>query len=142
MRENIFLDRLKNGEILISDGATGSNLLQRGLPRGVSSEAWVLDNPEEIIRLHQDFIMAGRCNGPIRIIYTVSDDTVSLNKVDFYGTMNGLESDFGYMYSVPNGITEKSLEEIAACLESTPGFEMVLFIGSLLVVIVLLERKQ
>jgi 5-methyltetrahydrofolate--homocysteine methyltransferase len=54
-----FLERLHSGEILLADGATGTNLFARGLPRGVSSEAWVLDNPQEIIKLHQDFIEAG-----------------------------------------------------------------------------------
>lgn len=79
----------------------------------------------------------------IRIIYTINDeDAITLNKVDFYGTMSGLESDFGYMFSVPNGITEKSLEEIAACVESTPGFEMIFVLGSLLIVLVLLRKRK
>lgn len=54
-----FLDRLRAGDVLIADGATGTNLQQRGLGRGVSSERWVLDNPEQIVRLHCDFIEAG-----------------------------------------------------------------------------------
>lgn len=79
----------------------------------------------------------------IRIIYTISDeDIITLNKVDFYGTMDGLEGDFGYMFSVPNGITEKSLEEIGACVESTPGFEMVFVIGSLFIVLVLVRKRK
>ncbi len=54
-----FLDRLRAGEVLVADGATGTNLQQRGLARGVTSERWVLDNPEQIVRLHCDFIEAG-----------------------------------------------------------------------------------
>ena len=54
-----FLDRVKNGEHLVADGATGTNLLQRGLPRGVTAEAWMLQKPEEIVRLHADFIQSG-----------------------------------------------------------------------------------
>ena len=54
-----FLDRLRAGEILVADGATGTNLQQRGLGRGVSSERWVLDNPDQIVCLHTDFIEAG-----------------------------------------------------------------------------------
>lgn len=54
-----FRERIKSGEVLIADGATGTNLLSRGLPRGKPAEAWVLEKPEEIIRLHQDFIDAG-----------------------------------------------------------------------------------
>jgi 5-methyltetrahydrofolate--homocysteine methyltransferase len=56
---NPFLEKLKSGQILVSDGATGTNLFQRGLPRGLSGENWVLDKPEEIVRLEQDFVEAG-----------------------------------------------------------------------------------
>lgn len=56
---NKFLEQLKTGKILVADGATGTNLQARGLPRGVSGEHWVLEKPEEIIRLHTDFIQAG-----------------------------------------------------------------------------------
>jgi 5-methyltetrahydrofolate--homocysteine methyltransferase len=54
-----FMERIQRGEILIADGATGTNLQARGLKRGESSEAWVLDQPNEIVRLHRDFIDAG-----------------------------------------------------------------------------------
>jgi 5-methyltetrahydrofolate--homocysteine methyltransferase len=56
---NKFLEQLKTGKILVADGATGTNLQARGLPRGVSGESWVLEKPEEIVRLHTDFIQAG-----------------------------------------------------------------------------------
>ncbi len=54
-----FLERLREGEVLVADGATGTNLQQRGLERGASAEVWVLERPEEIVRLHRDFIAAG-----------------------------------------------------------------------------------
>jgi 5-methyltetrahydrofolate--homocysteine methyltransferase len=54
-----FLERLRGGEILVSDGATGTNLQQRGLARGVAAEQWVLENPTQIMQLHRDFIQAG-----------------------------------------------------------------------------------
>jgi 5-methyltetrahydrofolate--homocysteine methyltransferase len=54
-----FLDRLRAGQVLVADGATGTNLQQRGLGHGVSSERWVLENPEQITTLHRDFILAG-----------------------------------------------------------------------------------
>lgn len=57
--ENDFLQRLNTGEILISDGATGTNLQERGLERGTPSEHWVLQKPEMIVKLHKDFINAG-----------------------------------------------------------------------------------
>ncbi len=59
MAKSTFLDRLQTGEILISDGATGTNLQARGLTRGMPAEKWVLDNPQQIVQLHRDFIEAG-----------------------------------------------------------------------------------
>ena len=54
-----FLQRLKDGKILVSDGATGTNLQRRGLPVGLPGEVWVFEKPEEILGLHRDFIAAG-----------------------------------------------------------------------------------
>ena len=56
---NKFLDAIRSGKVLIADGATGSNLQQRGLPDGKSGEAWVLENPQAILTLEKDFIAAG-----------------------------------------------------------------------------------
>jgi len=55
----VFLERLKNGRVLVSDGATGTNLQRRGLPAGAAAEVWVLERPEELLQLHRDFISAG-----------------------------------------------------------------------------------
>jgi 5-methyltetrahydrofolate--homocysteine methyltransferase len=54
-----FLERINAGEVLVADGATGTNLQQRGLERGASAETWVLERPQEIVRLHRDFLVAG-----------------------------------------------------------------------------------
>ncbi len=54
-----FLEALQTGRTLIADGATGTNLQARGLPRGLPSEIWLFEAPEAIIRLHADFIAAG-----------------------------------------------------------------------------------
>ena len=59
MTDKGFLDRLAGGEVLVSDGATGTNLQQNGLPVGAAAEAWVLDNPEAIRDLNRAFIEAG-----------------------------------------------------------------------------------
>jgi 5-methyltetrahydrofolate--homocysteine methyltransferase len=53
------LSRINNKEFLIADGATGTNLIFRGLPSGLTAENWVLEQPEQIIQLHKDFISAG-----------------------------------------------------------------------------------
>lgn len=54
-----FLDRLTAGTLLISDGATGTNLQDRGLAFGKAPEEWLFENPAAIIQLHRDFIAAG-----------------------------------------------------------------------------------
>ncbi|MBE0696529.1 MAG: homocysteine S-methyltransferase family protein [Anaerolineaceae bacterium] len=54
-----FLERLQSGDILVLDGATGTNLQRRGLPVGVPSDLWVLDNPQAVTQLHEDFRSAG-----------------------------------------------------------------------------------
>ena len=59
MSKYTLISRINNGEHLIVDGATGTNLIARGLPGGVTAETWVLEQPEKIIQLHQDFISAG-----------------------------------------------------------------------------------
>jgi 5-methyltetrahydrofolate--homocysteine methyltransferase len=59
MTKQSILSRLNKNEILIADGATGTNLILRGLPGGMLAENWVIEQPEKIIRLHTDFIEAG-----------------------------------------------------------------------------------
>jgi len=54
-----FIERIKNGDVLVSDGATGTNLQQRGLARGEATESWVLNRPQEILALAQSFVAAG-----------------------------------------------------------------------------------
>ena len=59
MNNSSFLESLHSGRRLVSDGATGTNLIARGLPHGTTAEHWVLEQPDQIIRLHQEFIAAG-----------------------------------------------------------------------------------
>lgn len=41
------------------DGATGSNLMACGMPVGVSTEKWILDNPKHLIKLQREYIRSG-----------------------------------------------------------------------------------
>jgi 5-methyltetrahydrofolate--homocysteine methyltransferase len=59
MRDKNILERLAAGEVLVSDGATGTNLQETGLPVGAAAEAWVLENPQAIQFLNSAFIEAG-----------------------------------------------------------------------------------
>jgi methionine synthase I (cobalamin-dependent) len=53
------LERLASGDVLIADGATGTMLQAAGLPTGMPGEAWVLERPEEIMRLHRAYLKVG-----------------------------------------------------------------------------------
>src|SRR5271163_266751 len=44
---------------LLADGATGSNLFERGLQSGDAPELWNSDHPERIAQLHRAFVEAG-----------------------------------------------------------------------------------
>lgn len=50
---------LTESKVVFLDGATGSNLLKRGMPAGVCPEKWILENEEVLIGLQHEFIQAG-----------------------------------------------------------------------------------
>jgi 5-methyltetrahydrofolate--homocysteine methyltransferase len=54
-----FLDRLRSGELMVSDGATGTNYQRMGIAIGVPPEEWVFDRPENVLALHRAFVAAG-----------------------------------------------------------------------------------
>ncbi len=44
---------------IISDGATGTQLYQRGMPKGVCTETWVLEHPDVLIDIQRAYVQAG-----------------------------------------------------------------------------------
>lgn len=44
---------------VLLDGATGSNLMAAGMPRGVCPEAWILEHPDVIHQLQTAYVKAG-----------------------------------------------------------------------------------
>lgn len=51
-------ERIVQGLHLL-DGATGSNLMLAGMPRGCCTEQWILENPQALIRLQSRYAEAG-----------------------------------------------------------------------------------
>ena len=45
--------------ICLLDGATGSNLIRAGMPKGCCTEKWVLENPDVIINLQHAYFESG-----------------------------------------------------------------------------------
>ena len=62
----------------ILDGATGSNLMKAGMPRGCCTEKWVLEHPEALVNLQREYVKAGS-----QILYapTFQAQPIALEKV-------------------------------------------------------------
>ena len=50
---------LKEHTPLILDGATGTNLMEKGMPVGVCPEEWILEHPQAIVDLQRAYVQAG-----------------------------------------------------------------------------------
>lgn len=76
MTREEFKELIKEHPIYL-DGATGSNLLKRGMPAGVCPEEWIVGHREVMISLQREFIAAGS-----NIIYapTFSANSVKLEE--------------------------------------------------------------
>ena len=63
---------------LVLDGATGSNLMLAGMPRGCCAEQWILEHPEPLVALQRNYANAGS-----DIIYapTFQAQPIALEKV-------------------------------------------------------------
>ena len=51
--------KLLTEKIVILDGATGTELVKRGMPQGVCPELWILENPSAMIEIQQAYRAAG-----------------------------------------------------------------------------------
>ena len=86
MQKQDFKKLFEHGPVIL-DGATGSNLMKAGMPKGVCTEKWVLEHPDTIIQLQRAYAEAGS-----QIIYapTFAANRISLanhglsDQVDHY----------------------------------------------------------
>ena len=78
--------KLANSRILFLDGATGSNLMKRGMPAGVCPEKWILEHKEIFVGLQKEYVEAGS-----DIIYA---PTFTANRIKLaeYGLEDKIES--------------------------------------------------
>lgn len=74
MTKQEFRELIKNGTVIV-DGATGSNLMKAGMPKGICTEKWVCENPEPLMELQRAYQRAGS-----QIVYapTFSANRISL----------------------------------------------------------------
>lgn len=47
------------GQLIYLDGATGSNLVKAGMPSGVCPEQWILEHPQVMLELQEQYVAAG-----------------------------------------------------------------------------------
>lgn len=65
MKKNNKVQNLLRKQVIVLDGATGTELQKRGLPSGVCPEIWCLENPDIISDVHASYAKAGA-----QIVYT------------------------------------------------------------------------
>jgi len=80
---------LATDRVLLADGATGTNYFKAGLTSGEPPEFWTTDRPEDVTRLHQQFVEAGAdiiltntfgCNPHRLKLHNAQDRTYELAK--------------------------------------------------------------
>lgn len=84
MTKQEFQNLVKQRPVIL-DGATGSNLMKAGMPKGVCTEQWVCENPKPLQELQKAYEKAGS-----QIVYapTFSANRISLKN---YGLENQVE---------------------------------------------------
>ena len=100
MNKQEFQALIKENPIFL-DGATGSNLLKRGMPAGVCPEKWILEHKEVLIKLQREFIEAGS-----NILYA---PTFSANRIKLKE------------YGLEEQIREMNHELVAVCKDAAGG---------------------
>lgn len=95
--------KLTQDRVLLLDGATGSNLMKRGMPSGVCPEKWMLEHKETVRELQEEFIEAGA-----DILYA---PTFTCNRVKL--EEYGLEDELETMNAALTAITRKAVSKVA-----------------------------
>ena len=75
---------------VILDGATGTNLMEKGMPMGVCPEAWILENKEIMIDLQRRYVEAGT-----QILYapTFTANCIKLEEYDLSDRLEQMNRD-------------------------------------------------
>lgn len=115
MTEQGFRDLTAQGVVLL-DGATGSNLMRMGMPKGVCTEQWLYERPQVQAELQRGYIEAGT-----QIIYA---PTFQANRFAFANF--GLENSLKEYNQVLLGRTKEIAENralVAGDIASTGKYE-------------------
>lgn len=109
--------QLLSKKFCLLDGATGSNLMLVGMPKGCCTEKWVLENPEKIISLQRAYFEAGS-----QIIYapTFQAQPIALEKEGLAQQTEKINADLIALTrkAAPNCLIAGDIATLAAHCES------------------------
>ena len=101
MTKNDFKELTKNP--LLLDGATGSNLMAAGMPRGVCTETWILQHRDILKELQQSYVNAGS-----RVLYA---PTFGANRMNL--SLHHLEEHIKEMNDALVSLARESAKDMA-----------------------------
>lgn len=101
MTKNDFKELTKNP--LLLDGATGSNLMATGMPRGVCTETWILKHRDILKELQQSYVNAGS-----RVLYA---PTFGANRMNL--SLHHLEEHIKEMNDALVSLARESAKDMA-----------------------------
>lgn len=101
MTKNDFKELTKNP--LLLDGATGSNLMAAGMPRGVCTETWILNHRDILKELQQSYVNAGS-----RVLYA---PTFGANRMNL--SLHHLEEHIKEMNDALVSLARESAKDMA-----------------------------
>jgi len=96
-----FMERVAQGDILISDGAMGTYLQAKGLKPGECMESWCISHPDVVRGIHEAYLAAG-------------SDIVETNS--FGGTCYKLK-----LYGLADKVRELNVAAVALAKQATAG---------------------
>lgn len=109
-------EKIANG-LRFLDGATGSNLQKAGMPKGCCTEQWVLEHPQMLVQLQQDYAAAGT-----QILYapTFQAQPMALERVGWAKDTERINAELVALSrsAAPNCLIAGDLTTLAAFCES------------------------
>ncbi len=83
-----------NNKLIYLDGATGSNLMRRGMPAGVCPEKWILGHPDILKALQEEYVLAGS-----NILYapTFTANRIKLGEYGLAGQIREINRDLVHL---------------------------------------------
>ena len=114
-----FHNRIQSG-VRYLDGATGSNLIKSGMPRGCCTEEWILANPEVLVALQRSYAQAGS-----QVIYapTFQAQPIALERVNLHKQTEAINAQLVALTrsAAPGCLVAGNLTTLAAYTDSWDG---------------------